>query len=142
MTLQKVSATLHKPLKIQCFKTMKCSTANMQISFLNSTNFFFNIVKIFTYKIVVKISKEMRMNIEMMAKNMSKQEIAKELIISRSSISRHSKCFISTKMQSPSKAAALNGTETDQDIKSSAKENYNTSMSNMVSVDTIKCILR
>ena len=40
MAVQKCSATLHKPIKILCFKTEKCSSAKMQIFFHNNTDFF------------------------------------------------------------------------------------------------------
>ena len=33
MAAQKFSATSHKPMKIPCYKTEKCSTANMLIFF-------------------------------------------------------------------------------------------------------------
>ena len=47
MSVQKFSAILPKPIKIKkCFKTEKCSTANMQILFHYSIHLFINIVKI------------------------------------------------------------------------------------------------
>ena len=59
----------------------------MQIFFCNSTDFFFNLVKSLTSKIIAKISKEMRMKIVKMSKNISQRAIAKKLGISRSCIS-------------------------------------------------------
>ena len=95
----------------------------MQTFFRSSIDPFLNIVKILTYKIIAKISKEMTVRIVKMAKNMSQRATAKELRISRNplEVSKYKKCFGSTKMWLPSKIAAQGGMETDQDNKNSVK---------------------
>lgn len=76
---------------------------------------------------MMKISIEIRMKKMKMAKNMSLRDIAKEHIVQKHfrntlEFSRHRNYFGLTNMESPPETAEWSGTETDQNIKSTAKK--------------------